>query len=289
MTLKAAVVGWPVEHSLSPVLHSHWLHEYGVDGSYEKIAIEPGTFAQRIADLRAAGFRGVNVTVPFKEEAHKFADFHNTAAMITGAVNLLVFHDNGLAEGKNTDAFGLSASLAESLGEDALVGKIAVILGAGGAARAAALAVNDPLKAKPIYVLGRKAIQVERLVAHLTRWTSGKRKTDYRAGTFDDWNSIAGQASLVINATTAGMGTNPPLDINLHAMCRNAAVCDLVYHPLVTPLLKDAAALGHRVIDGLGMLMHQAAPSFEAFFGVRPKVTPALREALVRVLRARAS
>lgn len=287
MTLKAAVVGWPVEHSISPVLHGHWLREYGIDGSYEKIAIQPGTFPQRIAELRAIGFRGLNVTAPFKEEAHRIADFRDTAAMVTGAVNLLVFHDNGLAEGKNTDAFGLAASLAKSLGDDALVGKIAVILGAGGAARAAALAVNDPLKAKPIYVLGRKAIQVERLVAHLMRWTSGKKKTDYRAGIFEDWNSIVGQASLVINATTAGMGTNPPLDVNLHAICSNAAVCDLVYHPLVTPLLKDAAALGHKTIDGLGMLMHQAVPSFEAFFGVKPKVTPTLREALVKVLRAR--
>jgi shikimate dehydrogenase len=287
MTIKAGVVGWPVEHSLSPVLHGHWLREYGIDGSYEKIAIEPGTFRQRIAYLRAAGYRGVNVTVPFKEEAHRIADFRSTAAMITGAVNLLVFHENGSTEGKNTDAFGLSASLAESLGEDALVGKIAVIFGTGGAARAAALAVNDPLKAKPIYVLGRRAIRSERLVAHLTRWTSGKRKTDYRAGILDDWRSIAGQASLLINATTAGMGTNPALDINLNAMRREAAVCDLVYHPLLTPLLKDATARGHKTVDGLGMLMHQAVPSFEAFFGVKPEVTPGLRAALEKALRER--
>ncbi|HJT43457.1 MAG TPA: shikimate dehydrogenase [Rhizomicrobium sp.] len=287
MTAKAGVVGWPIEHSLSPVLHRYWLKEYNIDGSFDCIPAEPGKFKDLVSSLRAGDFRGVNVTVPFKEEAHRIADFHDTAAKITGAVNLLVFHENGLTEGKNTDAFGLSASLAESLGEDALVGKIAVIFGTGGAARAAALAVNDPLKAKPIYVLGRKAIRAERLVAHLTRWTSGKRKTDYRAGILDDWRSIAGQASLLINATTAGMGTNPALDINLNAMRREAAVCDLVYHPLLTPLLKDAASLGHRIIDGLGMLMHQAVPSFEAFFGIRPKVTPGLREALVKTLADR--
>ena len=284
MTAKAGVVGWPIEHSLSPVLHGYWLRECAINGSYEKIAIEPGTFPKRIVELRAAGYRGVNVTVPFKEEAHRIADFHNTAAMITGAVNLLVFHENGLTEGKNTDAFGLSASLAESLGEHALTGKTAVILGAGGAARAAALAVNDPLKAKPIYVLGRKAIQVERLVAHLMRWTSGKNKTDYRAGMLDDWKDIAKQTDLLINATTAGMGTNDPLDIDLSALNQSAAVCDIVYKPLETPLLKDAAARGHKTIDGLGMLMHQAAPSFEAFFGQRPQVDAGLRTALESAL-----
>jgi shikimate dehydrogenase len=133
MTAKAAVVGWPIQHSLSPVLHSHWLKQYGIDGSYEKIAIEPGTFAARIEELRAAGYRGVNVTVPYKEEAFALAQKKESAATICGAANLLLFGDE--ISGNNTDAFGLANSVEEVLGKGWLRWKNVVMLGAGGAGR----------------------------------------------------------------------------------------------------------------------------------------------------------
>ena len=281
MTAKAAVVGWPIQHSLSPVLHGHWLKEYGIDGTYEKIAIEPGTFTQRIAELRAAGYRGVNVTVPFKEEAFALAGRKQNAALICGAANLLWFEDEIC--GNNTDAFGLANSVEEVLGRGWLRWKNVVMLGAGGAARGVAYGLSH-YGAAEITILNRTQDRADRLAAHL-----GAHLPDagFRTGTLDDWNSVAGDADLVVNTTSAGMKDTPPLDIDLSLLPQQAAICDIVYNPLMTHLLKDAQAQGYQTIDGLGMLMHQAVPSFEAFFGVRPRVTPALRAALVQELQAR--
>ena len=163
-----------------------------------------------------------------------------------------------------------------------LNGKSVVLLGAGGAARGALLAL-DMLGAGQIHLLNRDAGRARTLAAslkpHLTAVIT--------PAALDAWSNVAGEAALVVNSTSAGMGAYPPLAINLGALAKSAAVCDIVYSPLETALLKDAAARGHKTIDGLGMLMHQAAPSFEAFFGVKPKVTPALRAALEQVLRAR--
>ena len=281
MTAKAAVVGWPIQHSLSPVLHGHWLKEYGIDGSYEKIAIEPGTFPQRIAELRAAGYRGVNVTVPFKEEAFALADRKQNAATICGAANLLAFGDE--ISGNNTDAFGLADSVEEVLGKGWLRWKNVVMLGAGGAARGVAYGLSH-YGAAEITILNRTKDRADRLAADL-----GAHLPDagFRTGTLDDWNSVAADADLVVNTTSAGMKGTPPLDIDLSLLPQQAAICDIVYNPLMTQLLKDAQARGYQTIDGLGMLMHQAAPSFEAFFGVKPKVTRELRAALIEALQAR--
>jgi len=183
-------------------------------------------------------------------------------------------------EGRNTDALGLADSLREEIG--ALDGKSVVLLGAGGAARGAVLAL-DMLGAGNIHLLNRDSKKAASLASALASHVKAKLEP----GALMDWTRAAGDAALVVNSTSAGMAGNPPLEIALEALPKNAAVCDIVYNPLETRLLKDAAARGHRTVDGLGMLMHQAAPSFEAFFGIRPKVTPALREALVKVLRAR--
>jgi shikimate dehydrogenase len=275
----AGIVGWPVTHSLSPVLHGHWLAEYGIDGAMVPLAAKAEDFSLVIDGIRRAGFKGVNVTVPHKEAAFAIAHRVDAAAKSAGAANLLVFH-GGEIEARNTDSIGLAESLKENIG--ALNGAEVVLLGAGGAARGAILAL-EMLGAGKIHLLNRDPHRAKTLAASLAREVRGT----IEPGGLGEWKRAAAGAALVVNSTSAGMGAIPPLDIDLSALPKSAAVCDIVYNPLETKLLKDAAARGHKTIDGLGMLMHQAVPSFEAFFGVKPTVTPALREALIKALHAR--
>ncbi|MFO1247221.1 MAG: shikimate dehydrogenase [Alphaproteobacteria bacterium] len=272
----AGVIGYPVSHTLSPVLHGFWLAEHGIDGAMVPLAAGREDFTQVINGARRAGFKGVNVTVPHKESAFAIAHSVDGAANAAGAANLLVFQD-GKILGRNTDAVGLAESLRENIGT--LEGKSVVLLGAGGAARGAILGL-EMLGAASIHLLNRDAHRAKTLATSL----AAQVKAPVHPGSLGDWKNVAGDAALVVNSTSAGMGQNPPLDIDLGALPKSAAVCDIVYNPLETKLLKDAAARGHKTIDGLGMLMHQAVPSFEAFFGVRPAVTPGLRAALVKVL-----
>jgi shikimate dehydrogenase len=283
MTIKAGVIGWPVAHSLSPVLHGHWLKQYGIDGSYEKIAAAPEDFSSTIARLRAEGYSGVNVTVPHKERAFDQADSRRSAAVNAGAANLLVFTRDGTIGADNTDGTGLVDSLSQALGPIWLGGKHVVLLGAGGAARGAVFALYQHHVAK-VTVLNRNPERARALADHARAMAPDG---NFTAGSLEDWPQAADKADLVINTTAAGMKANPPLDIDLGALPKGAAVCDIVYNPLETPLLAAARARGHKAIDGLGMLMHQAAPSFEVFFGVRPQVTPQLRAVLERELKAR--
>jgi shikimate dehydrogenase len=276
----AGIIGWPVKHSVSPVLHGHWLAEHGIDGAMVPLPARAEDFTLVIDGLRRARFRGVNVTVPHKEAAFALAHRNDEAARKAGATNLLVFHDDHI-EGRNTDSLGLEESLRESLGTDALRGKSAVLLGAGGAARGAVLALAE-LGVAQIHILNRDAGRAKTLAAALAPLTAARLVP----GALEDWSKRAGDAALLVNSTSAGMTANPPLALDLSALPQRAAVCDIVYNPLQTDLLKRAAARGHKTIDGLGMLMHQAVPSFEAFFGVRPKVTPALRAALIEALNA---
>jgi len=275
----AGIIGWPVAHSLSPVLHGHWLAEYGIDGAMVPLAARTEDFTAVIDGARRAGFQGVNVTVPHKEAGFAIAHTVDAPAKAAGAANLLVFRD-GKIEGRNTDALGLAESLRESVGT--LDGKSVVLLGAGGAARGAILSL-EMLGAGKIHLLNRDAHRAKTLADSLSK----QIRAPLESGALSDWASVAGDAALVVNSTSAGMAKIPPLELDLSALPKSAAICDIVYNPLETKLLKDASARGHKVIDGLGMLMHQAAPSFEAFFGVKPAVTPALRDALVKALQAR--
>lgn len=291
MTAKAAVVGWPIQHSLSPVLHGHWLKQYDIDGTYEKIAIEPGTFAQRIAELRAAGYRGVNVTVPFKEEAFAIAEEPKMAAKIASAANLLAFGTDGRIHADNTDGFGLQHSLRQELG-NSWGGKRVVLLGAGGAARGGVLALNA-LRVTEIHILNRNAERAEILASNLSTALRAVQEPHHiptpmiTGGGMGNWEVAARGAALVVNTTSAGMKGSAPLDLDLTALPKSAAVCDIVYNPLETDLLKRAKERGHVTVDGLGMLMHQAAPSFKVFFGQFPEVTPQLRTALIEALQVR--
>jgi shikimate dehydrogenase len=288
MTAKAAVVGWPIQHSISPVLHTHWINEYGLDAVYDRVAIEPGTFTQRIGELREAGYRGVNVTAPYKEEAFELSNRKHQAATITGAANLLIFTKDNDIGAENTDAFGLSDSLEDALGINSIAGKKVILLGAGGAARGAAFGLVR-YGAEQVIILNRSKDRADQIAAHIKK---SLPDADLRTGTLDSWASFASDAWLVVNTTSAGMKGNAPLEVDLGVLPKTAAVCDIVYNPLMTSLLKDADARGHQIIDGLGMLMHQAAPSFAAFFQdemnwQKPKVTPGLRATLVKELQAR--
>ena len=274
----AGVVGWPVAQSLSPRLHRYWLKEHGLNGSYVALPVRREDFSTAIQSLQRESFRGVSVTVPHKEAAFAIAHRVDGAAKAAGAANQLVFHEDGTIEGLNTDAPGLAASLREA--DVFLSGKPVILLGAGGAARAAVLALND-LGAGEIRILNRDLHRIEVLVSNL----SPSSKATLVPMVLADWRKVAGDAGLAINTTSAGMKNTPSLDLELGVLPKDAAVCDIVYNPLETELLKKARALHLKTIDGLGMLMHQAAPAFKAFFGVEPKVTPALRLELEGALK----
>jgi shikimate dehydrogenase len=279
----AGIIGWPVTHSLSPVLHGHWLAEYGIDGAMVPLAAGREDFSAVIDGVRRAGFKGVNVTVPHKEAAFAIAHYTDDAAKHAGAANLLVFRDDGI-HAKNTDTYGLTASIHEAVGVNKFLGKKVVVLGAGGAARGVVAATISPLGASWIHILNRDAGRARNLAKQFAEEGS---KTELIPGGLDDWANAAKGASLIVNSTSAGMGTNPPLNIDLGALSKDAVVCDIVYNPLETRLLKDAASRGHKTVDGLGMLMHQAVPSFKAFFGQEPVVDERLRKVLVRALNER--
>lgn len=284
MTLSASkriagVVGWPIAHSLSPQLHGFWLREYGLDGAYVPLPVRPHEFAVALRGLARSGFEGLNITLPHKEAAFALADECDGTAVATGAANIIVFRGDRLWA-QNSDAEGLAASLEEALGGEAIRGRSVVVLGAGGASRAAILAC-DRLGAREIHVLNRTSSRAKDVVARL----SAHAAATIGAISLDQWPALAPAVRLVVNATSAGMKESASPAVSLESLPRDAAVCDLVYNPLETPLLARAKARGLRTIDGLGMLMHQAVPAFESFYGIRPEVSTSLRAHLEEALR----
>ena len=273
----AGVMGWPIDHSVSPLLHGYWLREYNLNGAMVPLAVKSQDFSTVLTALAKAGFRGTNVTIPHKQAAYALADFCDAAAEAAGAVNLILLHEDGRIEGRNTDGLGLRESLRESLrqslGEDYMQGRSAVLLGAGGAARGAVLALGA-LGVSRITIFNRHQERAQAMAAELSRLVSCELVAA------DNWPHAAAEAALLINATSAGMKGRDPLALDLAPLPISAVVCDIVYNPLETDLLRRARERGHLCLDGLGMLMHQAVPSFEAFFGVKPEVTQGLRDFL---------
>ena len=270
----AAVIGWPVRQSVSPALHSHWLKQHGMKGAYIALPIEPANFGRCVATLPLMGFAGASVTVPHKEAAFALVSSLDEDSRATGAVNTLVFKDGGVA-GMNTDVRGFAASLAETLGADAARKGPAAVLGAGGAARAIVLALQRA-GSPEIRLINRTRSRSDTLA----RAAGGA----VRSVSWGDWKAALNDAALLVNTTSLGMTGKPPLEIALDHLPSHAAVADIVYNPLETALLRAAKARGHRTMDGLGMLMHQAVPAFAAWFGVTPSVTPELRAELQRAL-----
>lgn len=265
----AGIMGWPVAHSLSPRLHGYWLEQYGIDGAYVPLAVRPERLGLALRALADLGFSGCNLTVPHKEVALAVMDEVAEAARRIGAINTVRVRPDGSLYGWNTDVEGYAQSLSAGLPGWSLAGKPAAVLGAGGAARAVVAAVAG-LGAAEIRLVNRSLERAQALAATLggpIRVLPWERVAEALAG-----------AALLVNTTTLGMAGRPPLAIDLAALPGEAVVSDIVYVPLETSLLATARARGHRVVDGLGMLLHQAVPGFEAWFGKRPEVTPALRD-----------
>jgi shikimate dehydrogenase len=264
----AGVLGWPVSHSRSPRLHGFWLRQYRIDGAYVPLAVRPESFVEAVRALPLLGFRGANVTVPHKEAALAAMDRVEDLARRIGAVNTIVIDADGRLEGRNTDGFGFLESLrAQQPGWQAAAGP-AVLLGAGGAARAVAVALIDA-GAPEIRLVNRTVSRAERLA----RDVGGP----VRVFAWDDLAAALAGAALLVNTTTLGMAGQPPLELDLDPLPPEAVVNDIVYAPLETALLARARARGNPVVDGLGMLLHQARPGFAAWYGVEPEVTPDLR------------
>lgn len=278
MTISGAaklsgVAGWPIGHSLSPALHGYWIAEHKLDAAYVPLAIAPDGFGEVFKALPKLGFRGLNVTLPHKEEAFRLVDTHDDAAKATGAVNTVVF-DDGRAHGRNTDVFGFAESLREA-GVTTLLD--VVVLGAGGAARGVVAALLS-MQAARVHLVNRTVARAQALASHF-----GARVVAH------DWEALPKLLSatgMLVNTTSLGMSGQPPLEIDLKPM-RQGVVGDIVYRPLQTPLLAQAHAQGLKTVDGLGMLLHQARPGFAAWFGVEPKVTAGLRAHLVSILERR--
>ncbi|MFQ5773812.1 MAG: shikimate dehydrogenase [Kiloniellaceae bacterium] len=264
----AGVMGWPVAHSRSPRLHGYWLERYGIDGAFVPLPVRPERFPAAIRCLADMGFRGVNLTLPHKEAALQVCDDIDPLAQRIGAVNTIVFED-GRVKGSNTDGFGFLENLRQNApGWSAATGP-ALVLGAGGAARAIVAALCEA-GAPEIRLGNRTAHRAEALAAALDgRLTvvPWERRAD-----------AAADIALLVNTTSLGMRGQPELDLALERLPPRALVTDLVYTPLETSLLGRARARGNPVVDGLGMLLHQARPGFAAWFGVAPEVTPELRE-----------
>ncbi len=262
----AGVMGWPVGHSRSPRLHGYWLEKHGIDGAYVPLAVAPERLDAAIEGLVSLGFAGANVTIPHKEAVMPLLDTVDDVAQRVGAVNTITIDDGGRTTGSNTDGFGFLENLkAGAPGFRANTGP-AVIVGAGGAAKAIAVALADA-GAPEVRIVNRTKSRAEELAAAV-----GARAMDW-----DTRGTSLEDATLLVNATALGMTGHPPLDLDLGALPGNAVVNDIVYAPLETPLLAAAKARGNPIVDGIGMLLHQGRPGFRAWFGIDPEVDDALR------------
>ena len=260
----AGVMGWPVMHSRSPRLHNSWMRRYGVSGYYAPLPVEPGRLEAALRALPALNFAGCNVTLPHKEDIVRIADHVDPAAKAIGAANCVVVREDGSLAAFNYDVFGFMEALrAQAPGWRAAQGP-AVVLGAGGAARAIVYGLIAD-GAPEVRVVNRT---FERAQAFADEFgaTVKPLRWDERS------EALAGSA-LLVNTTSNGMVGQPPLDISLDALARNALVNDIVYTPLETPLLAAARVRGNVAVDGLGMLIQQARPAFRDWFGIMPDVT----------------
>jgi shikimate dehydrogenase len=258
-TVVAGVIGRPVRHSLSPVIHNAWLAAAGIDGVYVALSPEPDRLAAFLDGLRGGGaLAGINVTTPYKEKALALAEHASDRTQRAGATNLLLFNTDGSVAADNTDGQGLLGAFAAQAPHFAADGGAVVILGAGGAARGAAAALLDA-GAPEVRLVSRTVTRADAIVAAL-----GVR---VRAHRWDQAVQALHGAGALINATTLGLDEGEPLDLDVSALPASAVVMDMVYRPLLTPLLARARDSGRPIVDGLEMLIRQAEPSFEAFFG----------------------
>ncbi len=265
---RACVIGWPVEHSRSPSIHRYWLKLYGIDGAYEKEAVPPQEARSFMRSLDERGYVGANVTLPHKLVALEAADIADEAARAIGAANTLWLDGAGRLNASNTDAYGFMTNLAEQAPNWNEGRRTVCVLGAGGAARAVLYGLIEA-GASRILLANRSRARAEDLAMAFG--------PTVEVVDWEDRDSALAACGLLVNTTSLGMSGQEPLKIDLGALPADAVVADIVYSPLETELLAAARARGNLAVDGLGMLLHQAVPGFERWFGVRPEVTPELK------------
>jgi shikimate dehydrogenase len=263
----AGVMGWPVAHSRSPVLHNHWIAEHGLNGAYVLLPVQPESLEQALRALPTLGFSGCNLTIPHKVVAVDIVDHLEPLAQRIGAANTIVVGTDGSLTGRNTDAFGFIQSLRDAAPAWQASAGPACVMGAGGAARAVIAGLLDE-GATDIRLCNRSNAKAVDMAQEF-----GPR---VHAVPWSERNETLEGAALLVNTTNQGMHGQPALDLGLHALPTTALVSDIVYVPLETPLLTAAKARGNTTVNGLGMLLHQARPAFEAWFGVLPSISPAL-------------
>ena len=272
----AGLIGWPVFQSRSPKLHTYWLQRYGIPGVYVPMPVQPGRMEPALRGLSALGFAGCNVTVPHKEKAAGLVDCLDPVGQRMGAINLIVVQPDGSLSGFNKDGYGFIQNLRDGKPDWRGDAGAAVVLGAGGGARSVVASLLDE-GAPEIRLLNRTRARADHLAA---AFGGPIRVLDWT-----ERNAALVGAALLVNTTTQGMTGQPALDLHLHDLPRDALVCDIVYNPLATPLLSAAAAHGNPTVNGLGMLLHQARPAFEAWWGVLPEITPELRASIEATIR----
>lgn len=275
---KACIIGWPVKHSRSPLIHGYWLGKHGIVGSYSMVEVAPGELERFICGgMAVQGFTGCNVTVPHKVDVLKFVDDVSDAARAIGAVNTLWFEE-GRLRADNTDVTGFLTHLDVSAPQWRLADRPVLVLGAGGGARGIVYGLLGAGVSK-VYVSNRTRVKADEIAQAF-----GK------AVTAVDWEQrerYGREAGLLVNTTTLGMAGYRDLDFDMSVLPADCVVADIVYVPLETKLLRAARARNLNVVDGLGMLLHQAVPGFERWFGVRPAVTPELRAIIVQDIEGR--
>jgi shikimate dehydrogenase len=274
MMLKACVIGWPIKHSRSPLIHNYWLKKYEIAGSYNKIAVSQENLPSFIEEISLEKFCGCNVTIPHKEQVFGLVVVKDLVTIKIGAVNT-IYRENNITYGLNTDGFGFISNLRSVVPDWDFSGKRCLIIGAGGAARAIIAALLT--KGVSNIILANRTIEkAQNLGKHF-----GSNITPIQ---FQKINENLGDIDLLINTTSLGMTGQPELEINLDRLSRASIVTDIVYVPLETQLLKEARQRGNTTVDGLGMLLHQAVPGFEKWFGIRPEVTTELRQLILHDL-----
>jgi shikimate dehydrogenase len=267
----AGVMGWPVAHSRSPMLHGYWIGQLGLAGAYVHLPVRPERLPDALKGLSALGFAGCNLTIPHKETAMRLVDHVDPLARRIGAINTIVVGADGLLFGFNTDAYGFIESVKEAKPNWRADAGPAAIMGAGGGARAVVASLAER-GAKEIRVANRTFARAQQLALDFG--------APVRAIPWEQRHEAIDGANLLVNTTNQGMVGEPPLDLSLDRLHKSALVCDIVYVPLETPLLKAARQCGNPAVNGLGMLLHQARPAFKAWFGALPDVTPELRRLL---------
>jgi len=269
----AAVIGHPVNHSRSPRMHNFWLAHFGLEGYYIPLDIDPKKFERSIRNLPELGLVGANITIPYKEKVLKIADKISDRAALVGAANTLTFLPNGGIYADNTDGYGFLQNIKSKYKDWSAREGISVVFGAGGASRAILAALIED---------GASDI----ILANRTRSRADQLRSDFGAKIkVVEWMKIQNylsEASTIINTTSLGMVGKTDFPIPLNTLKKNTLVTDIVYTPIETHLLATAAKMGCRTVDGLGMLIHQAIPGFERWFGIKPGDSQALRELLIK-------